>query len=99
MADIELVIKMPEEVYRYAKKYNVSPVLALREMSICMNAITNGTPLPKGHGRIADMDAAIKCIEDVEGEDAIWAISLIKWACSKRTIIEAYKEQTDGNND
>jgi len=51
--------------------------------------ILHGTPLPEGHGRIADMDAAIKCIEEVKGEDAIWAISLIEWACSKRTIIEA----------
>jgi hypothetical protein len=55
MADIELVIKMPEEVYRYAKKYNVSSVLALREMSMCMDAIANGTPLPKGH-RFIDAD-------------------------------------------
>lgn len=54
-------------------------------------AVLNGTLLPKGHGRIADMDAAIKCIEEVEGDDAIWAISLIEWACGKRTIIEADK--------
>ena len=53
------------------------------------SAIANSTPLPKGHGRIADMDEAIKCIKDVEGDDAIWAISLIEWACGKRTLIEA----------
>ena len=60
-------------------------------------AVRNGTPLPKGHGRIADMDEAIKCIEDVNGEDALWAISLIEWACRKRTIIEADKEIEDGH--
>lgn len=59
------------------------------------NALANGTPLPKGHGRIADMDAAIKCIEDCEGEDAIWAISLIDWACGKRTLIEADKAESE----
>lgn len=58
-------------------------------------AIRKGTPLPKGHGRIADMDEAIKCIQDVNGEDAILAISLIEWACSKRTIIEADTESED----
>lgn len=58
-------------------------------------SIRNGTPLPKGHGRIADMDEAIKCIEDVKGKDAIWAISLIEWACSKRTIIEADKAESE----
>lgn len=45
--------------------------------------------IPYPHGRIADMDEAIKCIEEVEGKDAEWAIALIEWACDKRTIIEA----------
>ena len=84
---VEVVIKIPVETYEYWKEHSHEYVLA--------EAIKNGTPLPKGHGRIADMDAAIKCIEDVEGEDAIWAISLIEWACSKRTIIEADKESED----
>ena len=96
MADIELVVKMPEEI-QLALINNIQ--LSIDQQSICdsyiKQAIINGTPLPKGHGRIADMDAAIKCIEDVEGEDAIWAISLIEWACSKRTIIEADKESED----
>ena len=93
MADIELVVKMPEEI-QLALINNIQ--LSIDQQSICdsyiKQAIINGTPLPKGHGRIADMDEAIKCIEDVEGEDAIWAISLIEWACSKRTIIEADKK-------
>lgn len=55
--------------------------------------------LPKGHGRIADMDEAIKCIKDVEGEDAIWAISLIEWACSKRTLIEADNTESENKNE
>ena len=45
--------------------------------------------VPAPHGRIADMDEAIKCIEEVKGKDAEFAISLIEWACGKRTIIEA----------
>lgn len=51
MADIELVLKIPEDVYRYAKKYNGSSMLTLRdeEMGMCMDAIANGKPLPKGH--------------------------------------------------
>ena len=49
------------------------------------------------HGRIADMDEAIKCIEEVKDKDAELAISLIEWACGKRTIVEA--EGTDeGSN-
>ena len=45
--------------------------------------------VPVPHGRIADMDEAIKCIEEVKGKDAEFAISLIEWACGKRTVIEA----------
>ena len=45
--------------------------------------------VPAPHGRIADMDEAIKCIEEVKGKDAEFAISLIEWACGKRTVIEA----------
>jgi len=41
------------------------------------------------------MDEAIKCIEDVKGDDAIWAIALIEWACKKRTIIEADKSESE----
>lgn len=79
---MQIVIDIPEEKYNEYKRIGDS-------RDVLFEAIRNGTPLPKGHGRIADIDAAIKCIEDAEGEDAIWAIGLIEWACSKRTIIEA----------
>ena len=92
MTDIELVIKISKEKYnqiinRY-KESNVRP----KDYEI---AIINGKVLPKGHGRISDMDEAIECIKETEGDDAIWAISLIEWACSKRTIIEADKESEE----
>ncbi len=67
-----------------------------------IDCVYNGKPnncpcviLPEGHGRIADMDEAIKCIKDIEGEDAIWAISLIEWACGKRTLIEAERSDKE----
>jgi hypothetical protein len=51
MADIELVIKIPEEEYNYVKtqvKIGITNPLKMR--------IANGTPLPKGHGRLIDAD-------------------------------------------
>ena len=89
MADIELVIKIPDEAYNLLKTSGVDWLGAEH----ILNAVANGTPLPKGHGRIAEMDAAIKCIDECEGDDAIWAISLIEWACDKRTIIEAERKE------
>lgn len=88
MADIELVIKISEEIYKASQMIDVKYEDTVQ---IPLEVIANATVLPKGHGRIADMDAAIKCIKDCEGDDAIWAISLIDWACGKRTIIEADK--------
>lgn len=82
---MQIVIDIPNTIYQRYLKDDCD----LGDADIVRHRIQQGIPLPKGHGRIADMDAAIKCIEEVEGEDAVWAISLIEWACSKRTLIEA----------
>lgn len=83
---VELVIKIDKEDWK-----DINNIHFIREdlKFKIGKAIMNGTPLPKGHGRLADMDEAIKCIEEVNGEDAVWAIGLINWACSKRTILKA----------
>lgn len=52
MADIELVIKIPEEEYEFCKKQWDTECL-----DILMIAVKYGTPLPKGHGRLIDGDA------------------------------------------
>lgn len=49
MPEIELVIKIPEETYEYWKEHKYEYILS--------EAIANGVPLPKGHGRIGDLDA------------------------------------------
>ena len=94
---MHIVINIDEEVYKRTLPYKDLPVISnlANDYDEITHAVANGVPLPKGHGRIADIDAAIKCIEEVEGEDAIWAISLIEWACSKRTIIEADKAESE----
>ena len=88
---MKLIIDIPEYDYRQIKEYYEKN----DTVEATYSYIYHGTPLPKGHGRIADMDDAIKCIKDVEGDDAIWAISLIEWACAKRTIIEADKAESE----
>jgi hypothetical protein len=53
MADIELVIKIPEDEYNIAKygQYGNINVDTVRK------ALANGTPLPEHHGRLIDADA------------------------------------------
>lgn len=91
---VELVIKIPMNAYDNLIKYGYKN-LGSFDCGNILKAVTNGTVLPKGHGRIADIDAAIKCIEEVKGEDAVWAISLIEWACGKRTIMEVDKTESE----
>ena len=52
MADIELVVKIPEEAYKLLKNEGVDWLGAEH----ILNAVANGTPLPKGHGRLKDVD-------------------------------------------
>lgn len=54
MADIELVIKIPENIVEGAKSSpNYYPTYHFEKI---WKAIVNGTPLPKGHGRLIDAD-------------------------------------------
>jgi hypothetical protein len=49
--DIELVIKIPEEVYKKAQE------IPNAQWDAVWLAIKHGSQLPKGHGRIGDLDA------------------------------------------
>ena len=101
MADIELVIKIPEEI-RLALINNIQ--LSMDQQFICdsyiTHAIINGTPLPKGHGRLVDIDLLRDQVSHDEREafskHQVW---LLLSAHNKKisTIIEADKEQEDDN--
>ena len=94
---MQIVINIDENVYTRLFDNGIQDnEIAVDDVCEMARSIRKGTPLQKGHGRIADMDAAIKCIEEVTGDDAVYAISLIEWACGKRTIIEADKAESEG---
>lgn len=75
MADIELVIKISEDSYKATCNGWMLPP----DVENVVQGIKNGTPLPKGHGRLiyAKDVGAYLTLADVP------------------TIIEADKEQTD----
>ena len=54
MADIELVIKIPEEMYKWVN--DVNRFFDDYGISDFIDLVKNGTPLPKGHGRLIDAD-------------------------------------------
>lgn len=95
MADIELVVKIPERIH-YGIEKGIT-VNGSKASQILIDAVKNGTLLPKGHGRLGDLDALREevsswGINDYEPSDFMDEIDRTD------TIIEADKEQTDGND-
>lgn len=85
---MKLVIDIPEKIYSYVNTQwrdipkNDSPA------NIMCNAIIDGTPLPKGHGRLIDADALEKKMCEAIQESSAVSVTLDMFA---PTIIEADK--------
>lgn len=60
MADIALVIKLPEELYETYK--GRQPMLGDTGIDMIARSIANGIPIPKKHGRIGDLDSIMNDI-------------------------------------
>lgn len=58
---MKLVIDISEEDYEYIKNSN----------DMNFNAIKNGTPLPKGHGRLIDADELLEEINQFDYYDNV----------------------------
>ena len=87
MSDIKLLIEIPEEEYNIIKKSNAPKTWA-------EHLIAKGTPLPKGHGRLGDLDVLREEVyswgmNDYEPSDFIDEID------GADTIIEADKAESD----
>lgn len=91
MGTVEIVIKIPEDV----KNRLCFGITYQKDIQAVCEALNNGTPLPKGHGRLCDLDAALKCMEEVADDKSNikeCAMGFFDWACSKRVVLEADKE-------
>ena len=88
MSDIELVIKIPEKIYKYVQQIGSINMLDTQQVA---NAIFDGKPLPKGHGRILDE----KDILDTKNNDGGWydLVDMPEYIAGVKAIIEADKEQ------
>lgn len=80
---MQIVIDIPEEEYKRWKEDGEIDALIVRD------ALQNGTPLPKGHGRLIDADSMIADILTVNPQFE----SMIEWCAqvtnAQPTIIEA----------
>lgn len=81
---MQIVIDIPEEAYDFIKRTSYH-TRSLYE------AIKNGTPLPKGHGRLIDADALLR--KHTEFDAYPFPSTTINNA---PTIIEADKAESEG---
>ncbi len=66
MADIELVIKIPEEYYKSIKDDAKKFLSKGMKVPSLYEKVIKGTPLPKGHGRLIDEnDLWFEDIDDI----------------------------------
>ena len=56
---MQIVIDIPEEQYITLNAKSQEEVLTVIDVSLLIESIKNGTPLPKGHGRLIDADKII----------------------------------------
>lgn len=86
MADVELVIKIPEEDFESCKKRTQMRI------NIVWDAIANGIPLPKGHGRCKDCKYfEYDHVEKVNGIPLIVAHEICsKWGDGCKTKEDGY---------
>ena len=88
MADIELVIKIPEKTYKHiaSMQYYISGARSAKSLlEEILKAIRIGTPLPKGH-RFIDADEILNHAfirDDEEGD-----IFVQKYYCIKKEIMD-----------
>ena len=84
---MRIVIDIPEGLYEVYK--GRPPMLGDEGMDMIAQAIANGTPLPKGHGRLIDADAYIKDMLNSREFDFFKILAFFKILDMQPTIIEA----------
>jgi len=100
MSDIELVIRIDEKLYKDI--YSDAEIMIYGGMrggktllATLLRAIRNGTPLPKGHGRLGDLSKIYVELNEaqIEGTEGYKGLGEAKQiVCNALTIIEADKE-------
>lgn len=93
MADVELVIKIPSEVYESI----ISATADYDDISILLLGINEGTPLPKGHGELIDRSKLSICPIDITDlpQDKCLMVYLADDVDNAEVIIEPDKESKE----
>lgn len=98
---MQIVIELSDETYdKVINPHNwYDPNSAIKDI---VKAIENGIPLPKGHGRLIDVGQCDRELfyQQCGGADSLITVkSAFDMLMSLPPIIEADKEQDNGNDD
>lgn len=85
MTDIELIIKIPEELLKYFNNFYLMNVNENKNIDKLVEAIKKGKQLTIGHGRLIDADERRTEIDEADR----WVVDLAQ------TIIEADKTESE----
>ena len=70
---MQIVIDIPDKVYGVIKYFESALDSNYKKdddvKTVLIKALLNGTPLPKGHGRLIDADALIKQLEAMANDE------------------------------
>lgn len=96
MDEIEVVIKIPKILYAQIQSdAEIMIYSGMRSwkgvLATLLRSVRNGTPLPKGHGRIGDLDA-LRC-ENADFDTYKDYCTMFDEIEAAETIIEADKEE------
>ena len=96
MADIELVIKIPEEAKQAfdCAESNDLKCCYYDHGGVIGNAIKNGTPLPKGHGNLKDVSNLLT-VTDIRSDGSEFTYVSYSEIEDAPTIIEADKAESE----
>ena len=89
--NIELVIKLPKGIYVASQMLDVKPDDVVQ---IPLEIIANGTPLPKGHGRLIDENEIWDTIPDISSplENHFKTYDFCRFLANTPTVVEADKK-------
>ena len=98
MADIELVIKIPEDIYNDICESGLEREFIWDEdKEVVIRAVKSGAPLPKGHGDLKDANklknAFISWSKAVQG--IFTDVDIARIIYNSKTIIEADKAEKE----
>lgn len=86
---MQVVIEISETLKKIADEEDIKTFSHFMWLAIVMDAIKNGTPLPKGHGRLIDADSLDIPVNIRDGFEAMAYIDGVD------TIIEADRSEEE----